>query len=135
MNLCLTSFSPSQCDALVEVFFVDYNSFNEVLHQPDFQIKVRIISPRIFPQARLLMFFPPSLRQQYDKFWQSSFEHDDILKIDMRWLAVLFMVLVFGCLLEWKRVEGGEGLRDREDAAQNWCKSGCAVTDAGRGMS
>lgn len=61
MNLCLTSFFPSQCDALVEVFFVNYNSFNEVLHQPDFQIKVRIISPRIFPQARLLMFFPPSI--------------------------------------------------------------------------
>jgi len=69
----------------------------------------------------------PSLRSddrpvlsQYDAFWNRSFDVEDISGIDMRWLALLFIVLAYGCLLGWTEEEGAEGIRDRDEGAKTW---------------
>lgn len=45
---------------------------------------------------------------------------EDISGIDMRWLALLFIVLAYGCLLGWTEDEGAEGIRDRDEGAKTW---------------
>lgn len=38
----------------------------------------------------------------------------------MRWLALLFVIMAFGCLLEWTEYEGMEGIRNRDEASDMW---------------
>ncbi|KAL7412058.1 fungal-specific transcription factor domain-containing protein [Mrakia frigida] len=85
----------SICDTLVEAFFEKYDSHLDLVYRDEFQTK-------------------------YDAFWNRSFDVEDISGIDMRWLALLFIVLAYGCLLGWTEDEGAEGIRDRDEGAKTW---------------
>ncbi|KAI2619311.1 fungal-specific transcription factor domain-containing protein [Hypoxylon sp. NC1633] len=41
-----------------------------------------------------------TFRKKYDAFWDRKWGDDDLATIDLRWLALLFMVLAFGELLD-----------------------------------
>ena len=43
--------------------------------------------------------FEPEFARKYEAFWSTSFQHDALSKIDMRWLALFFIVIAFGTLL------------------------------------
>ncbi|KAF4302512.1 putative nuclear protein [Botryosphaeria dothidea] len=43
---------------------------------------------------------PTAFRAQYQAFWARKFGFDDLATIDLRWLALLFIVLAYGVLLD-----------------------------------
>ncbi|GME27182.1 putative nuclear protein [Neofusicoccum parvum] len=43
---------------------------------------------------------PTAFRSQYQAFWARKFGFDDLASIDLRWLALLFIVLAYGVLLD-----------------------------------
>lgn len=44
-----------------------------------------------------------SFREKYETFWSRKFGFDDFATIDLRWLALLFIVLAYGVLLDCPR--------------------------------
>jgi hypothetical protein len=56
-----------------------------------------------------------SFKAKYDHFWERKFGFDDFATIDLRWLALLFIVLAYGVLLDCpspKNVEAKHELQD-----------------------
>jgi hypothetical protein len=43
---------------------------------------------------------PASFKVKYDEFWERKFGFDDFASIDLRWLALLFIVLAYGVYLD-----------------------------------
>lgn len=43
---------------------------------------------------------PASFHEKYDAFWSRKFGFDDFATVDLRWLALLFIVLAYGVLLD-----------------------------------
>lgn len=49
-----------------------------------------------------------SFREKYETFWSRKFGFDDFATIDLRWLALLFIVLAYGVLLDCPRPKSKE---------------------------
>ncbi|KAF2813633.1 fungal-specific transcription factor domain-containing protein [Mytilinidion resinicola] len=60
---------------------------------------------------------PASFRSKYDDFWERKFGFDDFATIDLRWLALLFIVLAFGVLLDCPRPKNKEVQRELQDTS------------------
>ena len=43
---------------------------------------------------------PASFKAKYDVFWERKFGFEDFASIDLRWLALLFIILAYGVLLD-----------------------------------
>ena len=43
---------------------------------------------------------PASFKAKYDLFWERKFGFEDFASIDLRWLALLFIILAYGVLLD-----------------------------------
>ncbi|KAF2174075.1 hypothetical protein M409DRAFT_62234 [Zasmidium cellare ATCC 36951] len=43
---------------------------------------------------------PANFREKYEAFWTRKFGFDDFATVDLRWLALLFIVLAYGVLLD-----------------------------------
>ncbi|KAK4498410.1 hypothetical protein PRZ48_011068 [Zasmidium cellare] len=43
---------------------------------------------------------PATFREKYEAFWSRKFGFDDFATVDLRWLALLFIVLAYGVLLD-----------------------------------
>ncbi|KIW71392.1 hypothetical protein PV04_03566 [Phialophora macrospora] len=41
-----------------------------------------------------------TFRNQYNEFWARRFGFDDLAGVDLRWLALLFIILAFSCLID-----------------------------------
>ncbi|OAK97655.1 hypothetical protein IQ06DRAFT_318597 [Phaeosphaeriaceae sp. SRC1lsM3a] len=51
---------------------------------------------------------PASFKAKYHQFWERKFGFDDIATIDLRWLALLFIVLSFGVFLDCSNPKNAE---------------------------
>ncbi|KAI1264587.1 fungal-specific transcription factor domain-containing protein [Xylariaceae sp. FL1019] len=79
-------------DALVQRFLVDLNPIYDSLHEESF-------------------------RATYDAFWNRRWGDDDVTTVDLRWLALLFMVLAFGELLDCPPDCSSERQSESEEAS------------------
>ncbi|KAK4684685.1 hypothetical protein P7C73_g5485, partial [Tremellales sp. Uapishka_1] len=78
------------CDVMVQAFFARYNDHIDMLYSPDFM-------------------------QKYANFWTRSFALEEISTLDLRWMALLLIVLAFGVLLDRDIGEPPQSLQDREE--------------------
>lgn len=60
---------------------------------------------------------PASFRAKYDKFWERKFGFDDYASIDLRWLALLFIVLAYGVFLDCPHPKNAEVQRDLQETS------------------
>lgn len=51
---------------------------------------------------------PASFKAKYDQFWERKFGFDDFATIDLRWLALLFIVLAYGVFLDCPNPKNAE---------------------------
>ncbi|KAK6205720.1 hypothetical protein LQW54_008300 [Pestalotiopsis sp. IQ-011] len=56
-------------------------------------------------------------RAKYDTFWSRKFGFDDFATIDLRWLALLFIVLAYGVLLDCPEPKNQDMARDLQDTS------------------
>lgn len=61
-----------------------------------------------------------SFREKYDTFWSRKLGFDDLATIDLRWLALLFIVLAYGVLLDCPRPKNRETQREVLETAQRF---------------
>ncbi|KAL7423442.1 hypothetical protein Q5752_001022 [Cryptotrichosporon argae] len=78
------------CSRFVDAFFDKYNEQTDIIYEPDF-------------------------RRKYDAFWNHSISLEEIVTIDLRWVAVLLAILAYGVLLDRSPDESREQLQDREE--------------------
>lgn len=55
---------------------------------------------------------PRDFKEKYDTFWSRKFGFDDFATVDLRWLALLFIVLAYGVLLDCPKPRNGEVQRE-----------------------
>lgn len=79
-------------DHLVDRFFHDVNPHIDAVH-------------------------PTSFRQSYVRFWQRKSGFDDVTTVDLRWLALLFVILAIGAYLDCPLESTPEVKRDYEEAS------------------
>lgn len=79
-------------DHLVSRFFAELNPTFDSVHEETFGV-------------------------HYDKFWDRKTGQDDLESIDIRWLAVLFIILAFGELLDCPQPCSAEAQRETEDSS------------------
>ncbi|KAF2727219.1 fungal-specific transcription factor domain-containing protein [Polyplosphaeria fusca] len=60
---------------------------------------------------------PTSFMAKYDLFWSRKFGFDDFATIDLRWLALLFIVLAYGVFLDCPRPRNTEVQRDLQETS------------------
>ncbi|OKL55531.1 hypothetical protein UA08_09190 [Talaromyces atroroseus] len=60
---------------------------------------------------------PSSFRREYDRFWSRKAGYDDVTTVDIRWLALLFMVLAIGAYLDCPRSAAPETQRQYEESS------------------
>jgi Fungal specific transcription factor domain len=60
---------------------------------------------------------PSSFRREYDRFWSRKAGYDDVTTVDIRWLALLFMVLAIGAYLDCPRSAAPETQREYEESS------------------
>jgi hypothetical protein len=82
----------SAVDRLVEIFLTEVNWCLDAVHERTF-------------------------RGQYDEFWARHFGFDDLAGVDLRWLALLFIVLAFSSLIDAPPNCAKEVHRDCEEAS------------------
>ncbi|OBT83707.1 hypothetical protein VE02_08274 [Pseudogymnoascus sp. 03VT05] len=58
-----------------------------------------------------------SFMASYNKFWDRKTGCDDLTNVDIRWLAVLFIILAFGELLDCPQPCSAEAQRESEDSS------------------
>ncbi|KFY04328.1 hypothetical protein O988_00852 [Pseudogymnoascus sp. VKM F-3808] len=58
-----------------------------------------------------------SFTTSYNKFWDRKTGCDDLTNVDIRWLAVLFIILAFGELLDCPQPCSAEAQRESEDSS------------------
>lgn len=63
---------------------------------------------------------PTSFKAKYETFWSRKFGFDDLATIDLRWLALLFIVMAFGVLLDRPEPSNKEGQREVHEASQRF---------------
>ncbi|OQE25422.1 hypothetical protein PENSTE_c006G04543 [Penicillium steckii] len=60
---------------------------------------------------------PDTFRSQFAEFWGRKFGFDEIAGVDLRWLALLFIILAFGVLLEDPTTSSPEKRKESEEAS------------------
>ncbi|KAF2641551.1 hypothetical protein P280DRAFT_517748 [Massarina eburnea CBS 473.64] len=60
---------------------------------------------------------PASFKAKYDLFWERKFGFDDFASIDLRWLALLFIVLAYGVLLDCPNPKNTEVQRELQETS------------------
>lgn len=60
---------------------------------------------------------PETFRYQFTEFWGRKFGFDEIAGVDLRWLALLFIILAFGVLLEGPTTSSPEKRKESEEAS------------------
>ncbi|KAI1496465.1 fungal-specific transcription factor domain-containing protein [Biscogniauxia marginata] len=60
---------------------------------------------------------PVCFREKYETFWSRKFGFDDFATIDLRWLALLFIVLAYGVLLDCPARESKEAQREIQETS------------------
>ncbi|CAI7637205.1 unnamed protein product [Penicillium manginii] len=60
---------------------------------------------------------PDTFRHQFAEFWGRKFGFDEIAGVDLRWLALLFIILAFGVLLEDPKISSPEKRKESEEAS------------------
>lgn len=63
---------------------------------------------------------PTSFKSKYDKFWSRRFGFDDFATIDLRWLALLFIVMAYGVLLDCPKPRNKEVQREVHETSQRF---------------
>ncbi|KDN63505.1 putative fungal specific transcription factor domain-containing protein [Colletotrichum sublineola] len=63
---------------------------------------------------------PNSFKAKYENFWSRKFGFDDFATIDLRWLALLFIVMAYGVLLDCPRPRNKEVQREVYDTSQRF---------------
>lgn len=63
---------------------------------------------------------PASFRTTYQHFWARKFGFDDLATIDLRWLALLFIILAYGVLLDCPRPRNKEIQREVQETSQRF---------------
>ena len=91
-------------DGLVGRFFAELNGVLDGLHQESFM-------------------------SHYEAFWQRQWGDDDLLTVDLRWLALLFMVLAFSELLSRRADAAPQTLLELEETSLQffWASRKCLV--------
>ncbi|KAF2710798.1 hypothetical protein K504DRAFT_429120 [Pleomassaria siparia CBS 279.74] len=60
---------------------------------------------------------PASFKAKYDVFWERKFGFDDFAAIDLRWLALLFIILAYGVLLDTPNPRNKDVQRDLQESS------------------
>jgi hypothetical protein len=60
---------------------------------------------------------PASFKAKYDLFWERKFGFDDFATIDLRWLALLFIVLAYGVFLDCPTPKNIEVQRELQETS------------------
>ncbi|KAF2013948.1 hypothetical protein BU24DRAFT_424960 [Aaosphaeria arxii CBS 175.79] len=60
---------------------------------------------------------PESFKAKYNQFWERKFGFDDFATIDLRWLALLFIVLAYGVLLDCPQPENSQVQRELQETS------------------
>jgi hypothetical protein len=60
---------------------------------------------------------PETFRQQFAEFWGRKFGFDEIAGVDLRWLALLFIILAFSVLLDGPATSSPEKRKESEEAS------------------
>ncbi|KZL86295.1 fungal specific transcription factor domain-containing protein [Colletotrichum incanum] len=63
---------------------------------------------------------PNSFKAKYENFWSRKFGFDDFATIDLRWLALLFIVMAYGVLLDCPKPRNKEVQREVYDTSQRF---------------
>ncbi|TEA19114.1 putative transcriptional regulatory protein [Colletotrichum sidae] len=63
---------------------------------------------------------PTSFKAKYDTFWSRKFGFDDFATIDLRWLALLFVVMAYGVLLDCPKQRNREVQREVHETSQRF---------------
>lgn len=63
---------------------------------------------------------PKSFKSKYDNFWSRKFGFDDFATIDLRWLALLFIVMAYGVLLDCPQPRNKEVQREVYETSQRF---------------
>lgn len=79
-------------DRLVEVFMAELNWTIDAVH-------------------------PASFMAKYDQFWERKFGFDDFVSIDLRWLALLFIVLAYGVYLDCPKPKNNDVQRELQETS------------------
>lgn len=67
---------------------------------------------------------PTSFRQEYERFYSRKAGFDDVTTVDIRWLALLFMVLAIGTYLDCPRDARPDVQREYEEASMSFFWAG-----------
>lgn len=79
-------------DRLVEVFIAELNWTIDAVH-------------------------PATFMSKYDQFWERKFGFDDFAAIDLRWLALLFIVLAYGVYLDCPKPKNNDVQRELQETS------------------
>lgn len=60
---------------------------------------------------------PAAFKAKYDEFWERKFGFDDFASIDLRWLALLFIVLAYGVFLDCPHPKNTEVQRELQETS------------------
>lgn len=60
---------------------------------------------------------PAVFMAKYDKFWERKFGFDDFSTIDLRWLALLFIVLAYGVYLDCPKPKNNDVQRELQETS------------------
>ncbi|KAF2792121.1 hypothetical protein K505DRAFT_338948 [Melanomma pulvis-pyrius CBS 109.77] len=60
---------------------------------------------------------PASFKVKYDLFWERKFGFEDFASIDLRWLALLFIILAYGVLLDCPNPKNKELQRELQESS------------------
>ncbi|KAJ5122122.1 hypothetical protein N7526_009059 [Penicillium atrosanguineum] len=60
---------------------------------------------------------PETFRSQFAEFWGRKFGFDEIASVDLRWLALLFIILAFSVLLDGPETPSPEKAKENEEAS------------------
>ncbi|KAL0936212.1 transcriptional regulatory protein C1F7.11c 2 [Colletotrichum truncatum] len=63
---------------------------------------------------------PTSFKAKYENFWSRKFGFDDFATIDLRWLALLFIVMAYGVLLDCPKPRNKEVQREVYETSQRF---------------
>lgn len=63
---------------------------------------------------------PTSFKAKYETFWSRKFGFDDFATIDLRWLALLFIVMAYGVLLDCPNPRNREVQREVHETSQRF---------------
>ncbi|KKY37838.1 putative transcription zf-fungal binuclear cluster type [Diaporthe ampelina] len=63
---------------------------------------------------------PTSFKAKYRNFWSRKFGFDDFATIDLRWLALLFIVMAYGVLLDCPKPRNKEAQREVHETSQRF---------------